>query len=137
MANEPKVKYAIGESSRVQAGIAAGKIDEFDLLLLDGDTDPKIGWVDKNGVPRIVDTSGQKEILSVDFLPSTGESEKIYLYDGEAYIWDTSTTAFVPISKSTDLTELEQEVAKKVDEATVDAKISQALQGVGVEVIEF
>lgn len=137
MANEPKVKYAIGESSRVQAGIAAGKIDEFDLLLLDGDTDPKIGWVDKNGVPRIVDTSGQKEILSVDSLPSTGESEKIYLYDGEAYIWDTSTTAFVPISKSTDLTELEQEVAKKVDEATVDAKISQALQGVGVEVIEF
>lgn len=137
MANEPKVKYAIGESSRVQAGIAAGKIDEFDLLLLDGDTNPKIGWVDKNGVPRIVDTSGQKEILSVDSLPSTGESEKIYLYDGEAYIWDTGTTAFVPISKSTDLTELEQEVAKKVDEATVDAKISQALQSVGVEVIEF
>lgn len=137
MATEPKVKYAIGESSRVQAGIAAGKIDEFDLLLLDGDTDPKIGWVDKNGVPRIVDTSGQKEILSVESLPSTGESEKIYLYDGEAYIWDTSTTAFVPISKSADLTELEQEVAKKVDEATVDAKISQALQSVGVEVIEF
>lgn len=137
MATELKVKYAIGESSRIQSSIAEGKIDEFDLLLLDGDTDPKIGWVDKNGVPRIVNTSGQKEILSVEYLPSTGESEKIYLYDGEAYIWDISTTAFVPISKSTDLTELEQEVAKKVDEATVDAKISQALQGVGVEVIEF
>lgn len=137
MATEPKVKYAIGESSRVEAGIAAGKIDEFDLLLLDGDTDPKIGWVDKNGTPRIVSTSGQKEVVSVDSLPSEGESEKIYLYAGEAYIWDADTTSFASLSKSTDLTELEEEVAKKVDEATVDDKISKAMQNVGIEVIEF
>ena len=45
-----KAKHAFGSSSGVEAAIQSGKIDAFDILFLDGDTDqPKIGWVDKNG----------------------------------------------------------------------------------------
>lgn len=45
-----KAKHAFGSSSGIESAIQSGKIDAFDILFLDGDTDnPKIGWVDKNG----------------------------------------------------------------------------------------
>lgn len=57
-----RAKHAFGQSSGIEAAKAAGKIDAFDILFLDGDTDPKIGWLDKNGntviVPNKTDLSG-------------------------------------------------------------------------------
>lgn len=45
-----KARHAFGSSSMVESAIQNKKIDAFDILFLDGDTDnPKIGWVDKNG----------------------------------------------------------------------------------------
>lgn len=45
-----KARHAFGSSSNVESAIQAKKIDAYDILFLDGDTDsPKIGWVDKNG----------------------------------------------------------------------------------------
>ena len=39
-----------------EAAKEAGKIDAFDLLLLDGNTDsPKVGWLDANGNPIVID----------------------------------------------------------------------------------
>lgn len=43
-------KHAFGSESGIAQAIADGKIDAFDILFLDGDTDhPKMGWLDKNG----------------------------------------------------------------------------------------
>ena len=45
-----KAKHAFGSSSGIEAALQSGKIDSFDILFLDGDTDsPKVGWIDKNG----------------------------------------------------------------------------------------
>ena len=45
-----KAKHAFGSSSGIEAALQSGKIDSFDILFLDGDTDnPKIGWIDRDG----------------------------------------------------------------------------------------
>ena len=50
-----KAKHAFGSSSGLESAIQSGKVDSFDILFLDGDTDsPKIGWIDKNGNPVIL-----------------------------------------------------------------------------------
>lgn len=50
-----KAKHAFGSSSDIEAALQGGKIDAYDILFLDGDTDsPKIGWIDKDGNPVIV-----------------------------------------------------------------------------------
>lgn len=52
MGNE--AKHAFGNSENLTDAINRGSIDKFDILLLDGDTDPKIGWVDEKGEVKIV-----------------------------------------------------------------------------------
>ena len=50
-----RAKHAFGSSSGIASALASGKIDAFDILFLDGNTDnPKVGWIDKNGNPIIV-----------------------------------------------------------------------------------
>ena len=45
-----KAKHAFGSSSGIESALQSGKIDAYDILFLDGDTDnPKVGWIDKNG----------------------------------------------------------------------------------------
>lgn len=56
MANENKARHAFGTSENLQNALNSGVIDAYDILFLDGDTEPKIGWVDKNGEIKIVDT---------------------------------------------------------------------------------
>ena len=51
MANELlRSKHAFGSSYNLDKVVSEGKVDAYDILFLDGDTDhPKIGWLDKNG----------------------------------------------------------------------------------------
>ena len=49
-----KAKHAFGNSSQVLEALKAGKIDTYDILFLDGDTEPKIGWIDAKGEFRLV-----------------------------------------------------------------------------------
>lgn len=109
MANNNKAKHAFGSSSSIEAAKQANKIDSFDILFLDGDTDPKIGWLDAQGntviVPNKTDLSGVEAELATK-------------------------------ANSSDVTELEVEVATKVDAATVKAMIDEATIGV-IEVVEF
>lgn len=49
-----KSKHAFGSLENLDAAIQAKKIDAYDILFLDGETDPKIGWIDKNGKKVIV-----------------------------------------------------------------------------------
>jgi hypothetical protein len=92
-------KHAFGNSDGIQAAIDAGKIDAFDILFLDGNTDkPKIGWIDKNG-----------EIVIV-------QDEKADLSELEA-----------EVATKADAEEVKAELAEKADVSVVDEKIDQAV----------
>lgn len=141
-----KAKHAFGQSSGIEAAKQANKINAFDILFLDGDTEPKVGWLDSQGVTRIA--QGKTQIIRVGELPTTdGDENVVYIYNNEGYIWDG--TQCVSLSKSADLTTLETQVSTletqmsgKVDAETVktmvdtavEAAIEEATSG---EVVEF
>lgn len=135
-----KARHAFGNSQNLQTALQSGAIDAYDILFLDGDTEPKIGWVDKNNVIRIVQDKVQ--IARVEELPtSNGDENVVYIYNNEGYIWDG--TQCIPISKPTDTTELkgqidelETKLENKVDVETVETMIKEYSDGV-VEVVEF
>lgn len=137
-----KARHAYGDSENLAAALEANKINEYDVLFLDGNTEPKVGWVDAEGTVRIAE--GKNQIVRVDALPTAdGDENVVYIYNNEGYIWDG--TQCVSISKATDLTELETQVtnletqiATKTDTATVETMIETAIaEGVAVEVVEF
>lgn len=105
-----KAKHAFGNLSDVQNALAEGKIDAFDILFLDGDTEPKIGWIDRNGVFRLVQNEA-------DF----SELEAIIATKANA----------------SDVEALELEVATKVTAEEVDEKIETAVAQHTIEVVEF
>lgn len=142
MAENLKSKHAFGRSENVDAAIAAGKIDARDILFLDEDTEPKIGWLDENGNKIIVED--KEQIIRVDELPTAdGDENVVYIYNNEGYIWNG--TECVPLSQATDVTELTNKITNlettmetKVDEATVEIMIETAVaEASGVEVVEF
>lgn len=91
-------KHAFGSSQNIEKAISDGKIDAFDILFLDSNTDnPKIGWLDKDGNVVLV------------------RDEKADLSGVEADIDNLETG----------LTDLELVVGKKADADEVDAKISE------------
>lgn len=128
MANNT-ARHAFGSTSNIDSALSNGTIDAFDILFLDSDTEPKIGWIDKNGNKVIA--NGKTEVSRVEQLPTEGGDEGvIYIFQNEAYIWDGSKC--VPLAKTQDLSALEAEIAKKVDEATVDSKIAASMS-----IVEF
>lgn len=142
-----KAKHAFGNSSSIEAAKQANKIDNFDILFLDGDTEPKVGWIDGQGITRIVQNKTQ--IVRVDELPTAdGDENVVYIYNNEGYIWDG--TQCVSLSKSADLTALESQVStlgtqmeSKVDAATVETMIETVVEeklvevNTGYEIVEF
>lgn len=140
MAN--KAKHAFGSSSLVDAAKEANKIDAFDILFLDGDIQPKVGWIDAKGETRIVDTE-KVVVVKEGSLPASGVEGKIYIFGEEGYFWDG--TEFKPVSKPTDVSALETqvagletEIANKVDASAVEEMVATAIEEIGViEVVEF
>lgn len=135
-----KARYAFGLSSNVEKAKQENKIDQFDILFLDGDTVPKVGWIDAQGETRIVDTE-KVIVVEGDALPETGEQGKIYIFDKSGYIYDG--TEFVNLCKPTDVTvlenqvgELEEQMGNKVDAETVETMIKEYTDA-AIEVIEF
>ena len=132
-----KARHAFGNSANIQSALDSGAIDAYDILFLDGDTEPKVGWIDKNGVIRLVQDKVQ--IVRVNELPTEDADENVvYIYNNEGYIWDGAQC--VPMAKSADLTTLETQVTElttkmeqKVDATTVQNMIEEY----SVEVIEF
>ena len=133
-----KSRHAFGSTQNIDSAMDQGLIDAYDILFLDGDSEPKIGWVDKNGVLRLVENKGQ--VVHVNQLPTTGGEENvIYIYNNEGYIWNG--TECVSLSKSANLTTLENQVNAletqlqgKVDASTVQNMIQEYTE---TEVIEF
>jgi hypothetical protein len=79
----------------VQKALDQGVIDSYDILFLDGDTNPKIGWIDAKGKFRLVRNES-------DF----SELEAI-------------------IAKKADADEVEAKLAKKADAANVEAMVDE------------
>ena len=113
---ELKARHAFGSSSGIDAALEAKKINEYDILFLDGNTDnPKVGWIDKNGNKVIIEDKVQ--IVRVESLPTVnGDPNVVYIYNNEGYIWDGEKC--ISLSKPTDLTELEAEVSKNSESIT-------------------
>ena len=127
-----KAKHAFGASDSIEAAKLANKIDSFDILFLDGDTEPKVGWLDANGEVRIVET--EKVVHVGDSLPESGEEGKIYIFGEDGYFWNGKK--FVNLCKPTDVSALEEEIATKVTVEEVKTIIKES-EDSSVEIVEF
>jgi uncharacterized protein (DUF342 family) len=107
MAN--KARHAFGNSAGVESALKAGKIDAYDILFLDGDVDPKVGWIDKDGNFRLV--NNETDLSGIEAEIAT----KANAEDVEA---------------------LENQIAAKVDAEAVQAMIKEHSESV-IEVVEF
>ena len=81
-------KHAFGDFANLDKAIADGKIDAYDILFLDGKTEPKIGWVDKDG--NVIILEDKKQVMVVDSLPETGNEDTIYICGSTFYFWNGS-----------------------------------------------
>lgn len=122
---EMKARHAFGKSSSIETAKQIGKINEYDILFLDGDTDPKIGWLDAQGntiiVPNKTDLSGVEAAIATK---------------ADATDVETLESQLATKANSSDVTELSEELATKVDAATVQTMIEEHSKVV-VEVVEF
>ena len=135
-----KTKHAFGNSENLEIAMQENKIDSYDILFLDGDTEPKIGWVDKNKIVRLVDTE-KVVVVEGETMPETGEAGKIYIHGENGYFWDG--TKFVNLCKPTDVTALENQISnlgtqieQKVDIETVQGMIEEYSENANA-IIEF
>lgn len=103
-----KAKFAYGSLANLDAALQSGAVDAFDLLCLYDDGVARIGWVNKNGEPVLVDVPSD-DVLVVDELPETGKTGVIYIVGEVVYIW--SGTQFIVISESTDISDVKERLA--------------------------
>ena len=96
-----KARHAFGSSESVETALASGVIDTCDILFLDGDTEPKIGWIDKNGVFRLVKNEADLSAVEAELATKAGIEE---------------------------VEVLGAQIAAKADSAEVDAKMDEVAQ---------
>ena len=100
-----KAKHAYGSRKNLNAAIASGAVDAYDLLFLNGEGEtPAIGWVDKNGNPIII--SPTDDLAKFEAQIETELASKV---------------------GTEDITHLETQIAHKADSIEVEAKIDQAM----------
>lgn len=115
-----KAKFAFGSLANLDTALQSGAVDAFDLLCLYDDGVARIGWVDGDGKPVLVDVP-EDEVIVVDALPETGVTGSIYVFGEEAHIWNG--TKFVNLCKPTDVSELQEQISALVEkDATFAAK---------------
>lgn len=129
-----KAKHAFGSSADIQSALNLGKIDNYDILFLDGDTDnPKIGWIDKNGNPVILkdEKADLSEVEADVEALETAMSEKANASDVEAL-----ESAMSEKANASDVETLETALATKVTAEEVKAMIKESGDSL-VEIVEF
>lgn len=139
---ELKSRHAFGSEANIQTALSAGAIDAFDILFL---SEGKIGWVDKNGVPVILENKNQ--IVPVTELPDTGEEGVLYVCDNKFYYWNgeefktPNTDGGITESEMTDAINSAAEESLKAANAYTNAQIEEKMQTIdsidGVSVVEF
>lgn len=70
-------KHAFGDSENIDTAFEAKAIDTYDILFLDGKTEPKVGWIDKDGNAVIVE-NGVKESVVDSKLDAAKEEVNAY-----------------------------------------------------------
>lgn len=121
-----KAKHAFGMLERIDDAITSGTIDAYDILFVkDVNGKPYVGWIDKDGNKVIVQEEEKVVMIEGETLPEKGEIGKVYIFNEEGYFWDGEK--FSRLSKATDLTGLEAEIAKKADAEDVEAKIDKVV----------
>ena len=120
-----KARHAFGSSENLQNALNSGIVDAYDILFLDGDTNPKVGWVDKNGDVRIV--SNETDLSGIQAEIAT----KANVEDVETLESQIATKA-----DASKIEALQNEIATKVDATTVQSMINETAVGV-IEVVEF
>ena len=129
-----KARHAFGDSSQVLEALKVEKIDAYDILFLDGDTKPKVGWIDRNGEFRLVQEEDEVVVVNGESLPEAGEVGKIYVFGEDAYVHNG--TEFVNLCKPTDVSALETALTTKVTAEEVKAMIKESEDSL-VEIVEF
>lgn len=112
-----KAKHAFGNLADVEKALETGRIDSYDILFLDGDTEPKIGWIDKNGNPVIL------------------KDEKADLSEVEADV-EALESAMAEKANASDVETLETALATKVTAEEVKTMIKESEDSL-VEIVEF
>ena len=95
-----RAKHAFGNLSEVQNALDSGKINSYDILFMDGDTDPKVGWIDKDGIFRLVKNEADLSGVEAELATKANVEE---------------------------VAELENQIATKVGVEEVDEKINTAV----------
>ena len=139
---EQRARHAFGTLENIDQALANNTIDAFDILFVkDADGKPYVGWIDKEGNKVICQEEEKVIVVEGESLPETGVEGKIYIFNEDGYFWNG--TDFVNLCKPTDVTsletqvgELETEMEKKVDAATVQTMIEDHAESL-IEVIEF
>ena len=121
MAN--KAKHAFGNLSDVQNALAAGKINAYDILFLDGDTSPKVGWIDRNGVFRLVENEADFSELEA-VIATKANIKDVEVLEGKLATKVGSDEVDVKINE-----------AKAEVETMIDEKIEESVSFMGI--IEF
>ena len=112
-------KHGFGSSSAVLDAIREGKLNARDILFLDETTNPKVGWIDLEGNPVIVDTE-KVIVVDGDILPETGVMGKIYIFKEDGYFWNGEK--FINLCKPTDVTELQEAITALEELITKNAE---------------
>ena len=116
-------QHIFGDLANLNAAIADGRVDEFDILFLMSNGKPTIGWVNRDKEPIFLESEEAKScVIAVESLPESGETGLLYIYEEDAYFWNGEK--FINVCKPTDVTELEASikvleelVAKNAEEA--------------------
>lgn len=112
-----KAKHAFGNLADVEKALQSGKIDSYDILFLDGDTEPKIGWIDANGIFRLVENEADFSELE-EVIATKADAAEVKALEAE-----------VATKASAEKVEtLETELATKVTAEEVDAKVETAVK---------
>ena len=70
MAENLRSRHAFGSEANIETALANGLIDEHDILFLD---EKKIGWIDKNGNPVIVESGIAEPAVDAKIEAANGE----------------------------------------------------------------
>lgn len=116
-------RHAFGSEANVDSAIAQGLVDAYDVLFLN---EGKIGWIDKDGNKVILE--GKKQVMTVESLPESGDSEIIYIFDSKFYFWNGEEFKTTCADSGVDETVVDSKVEAAIAEANAytDAKISEA-----------
>ena len=136
-----KAKHCFGNLADVQKALNSGVIDTYDILFLDGDTSPKIGWIDAKGEFRLVqneaDFSELEEIIAKKADASDVEAlEKEVATKATAEDIQAVENAIATKADAEKVESLEEQVAAKADAAEVETKLAEKADAEKVEALE-